>query len=48
MSREAIREIFKNTGVEALFITDPHNMWYLSVAEILVMLRRISIVGLSM
>ncbi len=30
MSREAIREIFKNTGVEALFITDPHNMWYLS------------------
>lgn len=30
MSREAIRKIFSNTGVEALFITDPHNMWYLS------------------
>lgn len=30
MSREAILNIFKNTGVKALFITDPHNMWYLS------------------
>ncbi len=30
MSREQINDIFKKTGAEAIFITDPHNMWYLS------------------
>lgn len=30
MSRNDIKRIFSNTGVEALFITDPHNMWYIS------------------
>ncbi len=30
MSRESVKEIFHTTGAEALFITDPHNMWYIS------------------
>ena len=30
MSREQINNIFRKTGAEALFITDPHNIWYLS------------------
>lgn len=30
MSREMIQDIFKKTGAQALFITDPHNMMYIS------------------
>jgi len=30
MSREMIQDIFKRTGAQALFITDPHNMMYIS------------------
>ncbi len=30
MSREAVNQLFSDSGAEALFVTDPHNMWYLS------------------